>query len=137
MLAFMYKNLRAMRICVCILFATRRMMMRKYCKRLGDAGEDFAAKTLEDLGYVIIERKYRTRMGEIDIIAARDGVLHFIEVKTRTGDEYGYPSEAVTEGKQNNIRRVSDSYLAKRRLLWKSVSLDVIEVTFNMIENCM
>lgn len=111
--------------------------MRKYCKRLGDAGEDFAAKTLEDMGYVILERKYRTKMGEIDLIATRDGVLHFIEVKTRTGDEFGYPSDAVTESKQSNIRRVSDAYLAKRRLMWRSVSLDVIEVTFNMIEDCI
>lgn len=110
--------------------------MRKYCKRLGDAGEEFAAKTLEDMGYTILDRKYRTRMGEIDIIAARDGVLHFVEVKTRTGDDFGYPADSVTEEKQNHIRRVSDSYLAKRRLMWRSVSLDVIEVTFNLIENC-
>lgn len=110
--------------------------MRKYCKRLGDAGEEFAARTLEDMGFAILDRKYRTKMGEIDIIATRNGILHFIEVKTRTGDDFGYPADAVTDGKQNNIRRISDSYLAKRRLMWRSVSLDVIEVTFNMIEDC-
>lgn len=111
--------------------------MRRYCKRLGDAGEDFAAKTLEDMGYEILERKYRTKMGEIDLIAIRDGVIHFIEVKTRTGDDFGYPADAVTETKQSHIRRVSDSYLAKRRVMWRSVSLDVVEVTFNMIEDCI
>lgn len=111
--------------------------MRRYCKRLGDAGEEFAASTLEDMGYEILERKYRTRIGEVDIIASRDGTIHFIEVKTRTGDEFGYPADAVTETKQNNIRRVSDIYLSKRRLMWRSVSLDVVEVTFNMIENCI
>lgn len=111
--------------------------MRRYCKRLGDAGEDFAAKTLESLGYEILERKFRTRRGEIDLIAAKDGVIHFIEVKTRTGDDYGYPAEAVTIEKQTHIRRVADTYLANRRMLWRSVSIDVVEVTFNIIENCV
>ena len=115
----------------------RREHMRRYCKRLGDAGEDFAAKTLEDQGYEILERKFRTRRGEIDLIASREGVIHFIEVKTRTGDDYGYPAEAVTPEKQTHIRRVADTYLANRRMLWRSVSIDVVEVTFNMIENCV
>ena len=68
----------------------------RYRKNVGDSGEDFAARILEESGYQIIERNYSTRYGEIDIIAFRDGVLHFIEVKTRTGMEYGFPSEAIT-----------------------------------------
>ena len=50
--------------------------MRRYCKMVGNAGEEFAAKILEDEGYMILERNYRTRIGEIDIIAARDGAEH-------------------------------------------------------------
>lgn len=111
--------------------------MRRYCKIVGGAGEDFAAKMLEDTGFTILERNYRTRIGEIDIIAFREGVLHFIEVKTRTGDDYGYPSDAVTESKQLTIRKSAEIYMARRRSMWKRVSLDVIEVTFNMIEDCM
>ena len=111
--------------------------MRRYNKNLGDNGENFAVRMLEDSGYSILERNYRTRYGEIDIIASKDGVLHFIEVKTRTGDGFGYPADAVTEGKINTIRRVSESYLARRRVFWRSVSLDVLEVTANLIEDCM
>ena len=111
--------------------------MRKYCKNVGNAGEEFAARVLEDAGYVIMERNYRTKIGEIDIIAVRDGVLHFIEVKTRSGDEFGYPADAVTDSKQNTIRRSADLYMSRRKLMWRSVSLDVMEVTFNLIEDCM
>ena len=111
--------------------------MRKYCKNVGNAGEEFAARVLEDAGYVILETNYRTKIGEIDIIAVRDGVLHFIEVKTRSGDEFGYPADAVTDSKQNTIRRSADLYMSRRKLMWRSVSLDVMEVTFNLIEDCM
>ena len=79
--------------------------MRRYCKNTGDAGEEFAGKMLEDTGYTILERNFRTRMGEIDIIAIKDSVLHIIEVKTRTGFDYGYPSDAVTESKRKTIRK--------------------------------
>lgn len=111
--------------------------MRRYCKMVGNAGEEFAAKILEDEGYMILERNYRTKVGEIDIIAARDGIVHFIEVKTRTGNDYGYPADAVTESKQNTIRRSAEIYMARRRLMWRAFSLDVAEVTFNLIEECM
>lgn len=111
--------------------------MRKYCRKIGNAGEDFAVNILEDSGYMIIDRNYRTKMGEIDIIASKGAVLHFIEVKTRTGDEFGYPSDAVTETKQNHIRRAAESYIARRRYMWREISLDVIEVTYNLMEDCI
>ena len=111
--------------------------MRRYCKIVGNAGEDYAARMLEDTGYTIIERNFRTRVGEIDIIAYRDGVLHFIEVKTRTGDEFGYPADAVTESKQITIRRAAEIYLGRRRAMWHRISFDVVEITFNLIEDCM
>lgn len=111
--------------------------MRKYCKRVGDHGEEFAAHMLEDAGYQILERNYRTRVGEIDIVAVRDGVIHFIEVKTRTDDEFGYPADAVTEEKQRSIRRSAESYLTSRHAVWRNVSLDVMEVTANLIIDCI
>lgn len=111
--------------------------MRRYCKNAGDAGEEFVAKMLEDSGYTILESNFRTRMGEIDIIAIKDSVLHIIEVKTRTGFDYGYPSDAVTESKQKTIRKCADFYISRRKILWNRVSMDVAEVTFNLIEDCM
>lgn len=111
--------------------------MRKYCRKLGGHGEDFAARVLENAGYRILFRNYRSRTGEIDIIATRDGVLHFVEVKTRTDDEFGYPSDAVTENKRRSIRRTAECYLSERHAVWRSISLDVMEVTANLIENCI
>ena len=110
--------------------------MRRYCKNVGSAGEDFAARMLEEAGYTILERNYRTRVGEIDIIASSEGEIHFIEVKTRTGDRFGFPSDSVTESKQDTIRRAAEIYIGRRRLMWSAVSIDVVEVTFNHIEGC-
>lgn len=111
--------------------------MRRYCKDIGDRGEDFASFILEQTGYSILERNFRSSFGEIDIIASKEGVLHFIEVKTRTGDKYGRPAEAVTENKARIIRRVAECYLGKRRVSWKRISFDVFEVMTDLIENCM
>ena len=111
--------------------------MRRYCKDIGDKGEEFAAFILEQNGYSILERNFRSAFGEIDIIATKGGVLHFIEVKTRTGDEYGWPAEAVTENKARVIRKVSECYTARRRVSWKRLSFDVFEVMTDLIEDCM
>ena len=85
----------------------------RYKKDIGDSGEQFAAEMLEASGFYILERNYRTKVGEIDIIACRDGVLHFVEVKTRTGTSCGYPAEAVTEIKRQRIRRAAEWYLGR------------------------
>ncbi len=107
----------------------------RYKKKLGNIGEDFAARILEDSGYIIMERNYWTRIGEIDIIARRDGVLHFVEVKTRTQIDYGYPAESVTAEKQQKMKKVAELYMYQRKLYWKNVSFDVMEISVNMIEN--
>ena len=109
----------------------------RYRKNVGDIGENFAAALLVNSGYQIIERNYRTKAGEIDIIAIRDGVLHFIEVKTRTGDQYGYPSEAVTAAKQLRIKKAAEQYLQGRRMQWNRISFDVYEIMTELIEDCM
>ena len=64
--------------------------------------------------------------GEIDIIATKDEVMHFIEVKTRTSDEFGYPSDSVTETKQKRIKNAARQYLSRRRGNWEDVSFDVL-----------
>jgi len=109
----------------------------RYNKNVGDSGEDFAVKMLEESGYVIMERNYWTRAGEIDIVARKDGIIHFIEVKTRNGDAYGYPSDSITESKRLRMRRSAECYLSQRRMSWRNVSIDVYEVMTNLIENCV
>src|SRR3990167_2286028 len=72
----------------------------------GRIGEAFAAQYLGDEGYGIIEQNYRTRFGEIDIVAREGGELVFIEVKTRTGEQFGLPEEAVDQRKQRKLIRM-------------------------------
>ena len=69
----------------------------------GDIGENIAAEYLKGLGYEIMERNYRTELGEIDIIAAGEGYLIFVEVKTRLNENHGYGADAVNYRKRKNI----------------------------------
>lgn len=109
----------------------------RYKKNVGDLGEEFAAKMLENAGYDIIGRNYSTKFGELDIIALRGGTIHFIEVKTRTSVDCGYPSESVTAYKQERIRKAARCYLNSRRYRFKEISFDVYEVLAGLIEDCM
>ena len=104
-------------------------------KLIGDAGEDFAAKILALKGYHILERNYRCRAGEIDIIAERCGELIFVEVKTRQTDQFGRPAESVTVEKQRHMRNTASCYLKSRGNSLSSISFQVIEVLFNQIEH--
>lgn len=109
----------------------------RYKRKTGDIGEQLAADMLENLGYRIMARNYSTREGEIDIVAAKSGVIHFVEVKTRTGCDFGYPADAVTEDKQSRIRRTAMKYLSEGHGRWGRMSFDVFEVLANHIEDCM
>lgn len=97
---------------------------------LGKSGEDLAVRYLRRKKYRIIERNFRSRLGEIDIIACHDKTLVFCEVKTRTNKAYGHPFESVTAHKQKKIRQVAEVYLATSKALQRfhSVRFDVISV---------
>lgn len=82
----------------------------------GQRWEELAARRLEAAGYVVRERNYRGRSGEIDIVATHGGVLCFVEVKGRRGTGFGPPAEAVTLDKQRRIARAAQEYLRRRRL---------------------
>ncbi len=83
-------------------------------RRIGDRGEDLALRYLAKKGYAPVERNYRTRRGEIDLIVRRAKTLVFVEVKLRRGMGFGDPLEAVTPLKQAKIRRVAEQYLASK-----------------------
>ncbi|MCL6472159.1 MAG: YraN family protein [Firmicutes bacterium] len=95
---------------------------------LGKTGEDMAALHLRRKGYHIIEQNFRTKLGEIDIVARHKKTLVFCEVKTRMGRLYGHPIEAVTVPKQRRIKKIADIYLARLKDLHKfdSIRFDVI-----------
>jgi putative endonuclease len=82
---------------------------------VGDAGEDAVAAWYEAAGYSIVARNWRVRAGELDVIARRGSVLVFCEAKTRRGDAFGIPAEAVTARKQARIRGLAAQWLAANR----------------------
>jgi putative endonuclease len=99
-------------------------------KKAGDAGEEIAVSYLIKNGYTIIERNFRFGHGEIDIIAKKNGVLIFIEVKTRRSLEFGEPEYAVTMPKQNQIRKIASAYLYEKEIKDQDCRLDVIAILF-------
>lgn len=80
-------------------------------RSVGAAYEQKAAEYLEKQGYVILQKNFRCRFGEIDLIGKSDGYLCFIEVKYRSGIEHGFPSEAVDYRKRKRIVRTALTYL--------------------------
>jgi len=88
-------------------FASRMSNARQ---RLGNDGESIACAELEKLGYSIVERNYRTRSGEIDIVANDCGTVVFVEVKTKTSGDFGDPVEEVTPQKQRQIVSMGEFY---------------------------
>ena len=95
---------------------------------LGKRGEDLAVAELERRGYAILTRRYRTRHGEIDIVARDGDTIVFVEVKAKETDEFGTAAEAVTVRKQRRIMSMSVDYLARNRLTAKPCRFDVVAI---------
>jgi putative endonuclease len=95
---------------------------------LGKSGEDLACAELERRGYAILARRYRSRFGEIDVIASSRGDIVFVEVKARVGDEFGGGAAAVTASKQRRIAQMAVDYLSRHRLHDRPCRFDVVTV---------
>ena len=98
---------------------------------LGRRGEQMAADALRERGYRIVERNFRCRYGEIDLIAEERDDLVFVEVKTRRGSAFGWPEEAVTLTKRRKLAEVASYYLdlhAEGDRPWR---IDVVAIDFN------
>ena len=91
-------------------------------------GEDLACAELARRGYAVLARRYRTRFGEIDIVARDGDVTVFVEVKTRAGDDYGGGAEAVTAWKQRRITQMAVDYLSRNQLHDRPCRFDVVVV---------
>ena len=95
----------------------------------GKEGEQAAEKFLRGLGYRILARNFRTRFGEIDIVAEDGDCLVFAEVKTRSSAGFGLPEEAVTAAKQRHLIKASQIFLSQKKMphaLWR---IDVLALT--------
>ena len=107
-------------------------------RRVGGAQETRATVELERLGYRILEKNFRCRIGEIDIIALHKGYLVFIEVKYRKNSKAGYAAEAVNWKKQQVISRVADYYIRTHCKKFPSCRFDVAALdgeVFRVYEN--
>ena len=103
-------------------------MMAFKKKELGAKGEEIAVRYLKSRGYRIIERNYRIRLGEIDIIAEQGDDLVFIEVKTRSGTLFGSPFESVTKQKQKQLSKVALEYISKQGFHDRPARFDVVGI---------
>ena len=107
-------------------------------KIAGNSGEAQTFNYLIQNDYKILETNYKCKIGEIDIIAQKDNIIVFVEVKKRSSAKYGLPREAVTQFKQHKIKMVATYYLQKTKNFDKNCRFDVIEIlgeSINHIEN--
>ncbi len=95
---------------------------------LGRRGERVAAWYLRLHGYRILAANYRTRFGELDLVARQGDEVVFVEVKTRTGRTFGYPEEAVHRTKLRHIVAAAEVYRTQERLTGRPFRIDVISV---------
>ena len=95
---------------------------------LGQNGEDVAAAFYEARGFDVLDRNYRVGEGEIDVIARREGLVVFCEVKTRRSDSWGQPAEAVDWRKQQRLRRLAARYMRERKPGPAEIRFDVVSI---------
>jgi len=93
----------------------------------GNIGENVATAYLLQKGYVILERNWRHKHWEIDIIAEKSNKLHIIEVKTRTNKKFGNPEESIGENKMNHLKNAAEEYLLQHPE-YSMIQFDVIAI---------
>jgi putative endonuclease len=106
-------------------------MKKRSTKEKGQAGERLAARFLEKQGFRILERNYRNRLGEIDIVAEDGGVLVFVEVRTLEASAGHFPEETILPKKQQRISRTAVVYVQHKRLEDRPARFDVVSVTLD------
>jgi putative endonuclease len=98
-------------------------------RRLGIAGEDAVAEWYEAAAYEVLDRNWRCREGELDLVVRRETTLVFCEVKTRASTRFGAPVEAVTATKQRRLRTLASRWLAEHDARRRTLRFDVASVT--------
>lgn len=105
------------------------MYKRHLC--VGKLGEELACSFLKKKGYKIIARNYKTKIGEVDIVAYDKDIICFIEVKTRYSDKYGLPQEAVFKSKQKQISKIALIFLKENNLLDRRARFDIVSILYS------
>lgn len=100
-------------------------------KQFGDFGERLAEKHLLKKGYTILVRNFRSRFGELDLIAKDKDTLVFVEVKTRVNTKYGLPEEAVTYWKLKHIQKTAEYYCVINKIKQAKMRIEVVAILFD------
>ena len=104
--------------------------MKKFNLQTGSLGENIAKEYLEDKGYKIIKRNYKTKYAEIDIIAKNKDILVFVEVRTKKGEQFGTPEDTLNKIKLVKVKRNAIAYSAAKR--WQGLCrIDAICIVLN------
>ena len=98
---------------------------------LGPRGEALAWNFLRKRGYSILEKNYRTRFGEIDVIATKERAIVFLEVKTRRNHRFGLPEEAIDWRKRDRMIRMAEAYLQSKKLENREARFDILSITWD------
>ncbi len=110
--------------------------MTKNTKQIGDYGEDMAVKILQNKGYEILERNYRYKRSEIDIICLYNNLLIFVEVKTLQNDAFDNPESKVNQQKIDKIIEGADAYI--HAINWKKdIRFDILSINLSEPEKLL
>lgn len=99
-----------------------------FTQKIGKKGEQLALEFLKKKGYEILSQNFRSKIGEIDIIGTKDNTVIFVEVKTRIGNKYGLPEEAVTPWKIRSIIKTAEYFMMLHPKLPKLMRIDVVSI---------
>jgi putative endonuclease len=111
-----------------------RLLQSLHRQKLGKTGESLASSYLQRQGYRIIQRNFKARYGEIDIICVKEETLVFVEVKTRIGHAFGTPEEAVTPKKLREVIKTAEYYKLAHDQLPDALRIDVIGIELSESE---
>jgi putative endonuclease len=101
---------------------------------IGRFGEQIAAEWLLKQGYDLLSRNWKYRRMEIDIIACKNGILHFVEVKTRRSDFFGLPEEQVNRRKIKHLQEAAAAY-QEEHPQWRRMQFDILAINLNLKGN--
>jgi putative endonuclease len=97
----------------------------------GQLAEGLAAGWLEARGYGVLDRNHALRRGEVDLVCEKDGVLCFVEVRSRTGEAHGLPEETVDRSKARRVILAAADWLERNGAQGRDIRFDVVAVTFD------
>jgi len=102
-------------------------------KDIGSKGEDITLKFLQEKGFELLERNYRYKRNEIDLIVKRGEMICFVEVKKRRSQKFGYPESFVSEGQKGRIHQAAENFIIERQ--WEgNIRFDIAAVTGDHVE---